>query len=198
MVAAISRLASLLKQATAGDVPLPTAKADPAKTALIKTLVTPRAPLGAQPMPLLAPPLVMPTRIAAAQKEASAQVIEAYRAALELEEAGPLPANQRSTTASGTGTEADVRPQPGLPVGRDDAGIRVQVLPAYALALPLSTAARQVQEEETATGTRRPAQAKALQQTSGDIPLEVAVSARMIAFGFAALALLLLIVLLVF
>lgn len=198
MVAAISRLALLLKQATAGDVPLPAAKPDAANAALIKTLVTPRAPLGAEPMPSVAPPLVVPTRIAAAQKQASSQVIEAYRATLELEEAGPVAANQRSTMASGAGTEADVRPQPGLAAGRDDAGIRVQALPAYALALPLSAADRQVQEEETATGKRRSAQAKASYQTSGDIPPEAAVSARKIAFGFAALALLLLIFLLVF
>ncbi len=198
MVAAISRLASLLRQATAGDVPLPTAKPDPAKAALIKTLVTPRTPPGAEPMPSLAPPLVVPARIATAQREASPQVIKAYRAALELEETGPAPVNQRSSPASGTGTEAEVRPQ-GTPTGRDDAGIRSQPLPAYALALPLSAAAKQVQEEEAAGGgKRRSVRAKASHPKSENTPPETAIGARMIAFGLAALALLLLIVLLVF
>ncbi|HEV2504270.1 MAG TPA: hypothetical protein VGV39_14425 [Mesorhizobium sp.] len=196
MVAAISRLASLLKQATAGDVPLPTVKPDPAKTALIKTLVMPRAPLGAEPMPSLAPPLVVPSRVVMAQKEASPQVIKAYRAALELEE--PVPINPRPSTARETGTEAEARPQSGLLAGRDDAGIRNQPLPAYALALPLSTRVRQIQEEEATGGKRRSMQAKASHRTLGDAPPEAAIGARMIAFGLAALALLLLIVLLVF
>lgn len=198
MVAAISRLASLLKQATAGDVPLPTAKPDPAKTALIKTLVTPRAPLGAQPMPSLAPPLVVPARIAAAQKEASSQVIEAYRAAFELEETEQVPANQRSSTARSIGTEADGRLQSGLPAGREDTGIRIPSLPAYALAQPLSAAARLVSDEEVAIGKRRPVQVRATRGKSEGILLEAAISVRTIAFGLAALALLFFIVLVVF
>lgn len=196
MVAAISRLASLLRQATAGDAPLPTTKPDPAKTELIKALVTPRSPLGAEPMPSLAPPLVVPTRNAPAQKEASSQVIEAYRAAFELEETEPVSANQRLSTARGTGTEADVRPQPGLPAGRDDAGFRALPLPTYGLALPLSAGARQIKEEEPATAKRRPAQTKTAHRKSGDILPEATVSARTIAFGLAGLALLLLTVLL--
>lgn len=196
MVAAISRLASLLKQATAGDMPLPTARPDPAKTELIKTLVAPRAPLGAEPMPSLAPPLVVPGRVAAMQKDVSSQIIEAYRAALDLEESVSI--NQRPSTARETGAEPEVRPQSGLPAGRDDASIRNQPLPAYALALPLSAAARQIQEEEAATGKRRSVQAKASHWTSEDAPLGAAINARTIAFGFAALALLLLIFLLVF
>ncbi len=196
MVAAISRLASLLKQATAGDMPLSTARPDPAKTELIKTLVAPRAPLGAEPMPSLAPPLVVPGRVAAMQKEVSSQIIEAYRAALDLEESVPI--NQRPSTARNTGAEPEVRPQSGLPAGRDDAGIRNQPLPTYALALPLSAAARQIQEEEAVTGKRRSVQTKASHRTSEDAPLGAAVTARTIAFGFAALALLLLIILLVF
>ncbi len=196
MVAAISRLASLLKQATAGDMPLPTARPDPAKTELIKTLVAPRAPLGAEPLPSLAPPLVVPGRVAAMQKEVSSQIIEAYRAALDLEESVPI--NQRPSTARDTGAEPEVRSQSGLPAGRDDASIRNQPLPAYALALPLSAAARQIQEEEAATGKRRSGQAKASHRTSEDAPLGAAINARTIAFGFAALALLLFIFLLVF
>lgn len=200
MVAAISRLASLLKQATAGDVPLPAAKPDPAKTTLNKTLVTPRPPLGAEPMPSLAPPLVVPAMSAAMQKETSTQVIEAYRAALELEETEPMPTNQRSSMARGAVTDAETgsRSLPGQPAAGSDAPSRVLPMPAYSLTLPLSAAARQAQADEAATAKKRPAPVKAGSKTSGDIPLETMVSARSIAFGLAAFALLLLIVLLVF
>lgn len=200
MVAAISRLASLLKQVTAGDVPFQTAKPEPAKTDLIKTLVLPRIPLGAEPMPSLAPPLVVPARGILVQKEVSSQIIDAYRAAIELEETGPMPVGPRSSTERTVGTEAETaRPLSGQPAGRDDAlsGIRAQPMPSYALALPLPTG-RQAQMDETETRKRRPTQAKAIHETSRDIPLQVAISARTMAFGLAAFALLLLIVLLVF
>lgn len=200
MVAAISRLASLLKQATAGDVPLPVAKPDPAKAALIKTLVTPRAP--PVPMPSLAPPLVVSTRIVATQKEVSSQVMEAYRAAFDLEETGPGPTSQRSLAARGTGADAEITPRSlsGQPAGRDEtlSGIRVQPMSTFALTLPLSAASRQTQEDEAAAGKRRPAWEKATYERPGGTARETVISGRVLAFGLAAFAVLLLIVLLVF
>lgn len=202
MVAAISRLASLLKQATAGDVPLPTAKPDPARTELIKALLTPRVPRGAEPMPSLAPPLVVPVKAAVVQKEASSQIIEAYRAALDLEEIAPASTSQRPSSSRGTGSEAETaaRVPSGQPAGRDEvlAGVRAPSIPGYVQALPLSANTRQVDEDETGTRKRRPIRAEATYQKLGEASLEMVVSARAIAFGLAAVALLLLIVLLVF
>jgi hypothetical protein len=202
MVAAISRLASLLKQATAGDVPLPTAKPDPAKTELIKTLVVPRAPHGAEPMPSLAPPLVVPTKAAMAQKEASSQILQAYRAALDLEEIAPASVNQRSSSVKGAGAEAETaaRAPSAQPAGPDGAlsGARVPSVPGYVPALPLAAIARQIEGDEASTRKRRPVHASATRGRSGETSLETVVSARAIAFGLAAFALLLLIVLLVF
>lgn len=202
MVAAISRLASLLKQATAGDVPLPAAKPEPTKTALIKTLVTPPTLLSVEPMPSLAPPLIVPARSAAVQKEASSQIIEAYRAALDLGDTGPAPTNSRSSMTSGVAPEVETDPRPlsGQPAGRDDtlSSIRALPIPTYALALPLSAAARQAQVDEAAVRPSRPAQERATHEKSREILVETTVNTRTIAFGLAAFALLLLVVLLVF
>ncbi|WP_054311025.1 hypothetical protein [Mesorhizobium sp. 1M-11] len=200
MVTAISRLASLLKQATAGDVPLQTARSDPAKAALIRTLATPRPPLGAEPMASLAPPLVVPAGNAAAQKEASSRIIEAYRAAFELQETETSSIGSRPSLARGADAETGPQPLSGQPVARDDAAssIRAQPMPAYALALPLSAAAGQARTDEVAIGRRRPAQAKATREKSKEVPLKAVFSGRALGFGLAAFALLLLVVLLVF
>lgn len=200
MVVAVSRLAALLKQATAGDVPAPVARPDPDKAALIKTLVTPLAPRGAEPMPSIAPPLIVPTKGTLAQKEASPQIIDAYRVALELDEAAAS-VSPRSSTASAAAveTETGLRSLSGLPTSRDDAvsGMRAQPMPNYALAPPLQTATVLGLTDETAK-KRRPGQVKPMREESWRIPAEVTISARMIAFAFAALALFLLIILLLF
>lgn len=201
MVAAVSRLAALLKQATAGDVPAPVVTPDPDKAALIKTLVTPRAPRGAEPMPSIAPPLIVPTKGTLAQRETSPQIIDAYRTALELEEAAAASVGSRSLAAGAAAVESETGPRSlsGSPTSRDDAvsAMRAQPMPNYALAPPLQVATILGLTEETAK-KRRPGQIKPMCEESWRIPAEVTINARMIAFAFAALALFLLIILLLF
>lgn len=201
MVAAVSRLAALLKQATAGDVPAPVVTPDPDKAALIKTLVTPRAPRGAEPMPSIAPPLIVPTKGTLAQRETSPQIIDAYRTALELEEAAAASVGSRSSAAGAAAVESEtgLRSLSGSPTSRDDAvsAMRAQPMPNYALAPPLQVATILGLTEETAK-KRRPGQIKPMREESWRIPAEVTINARMIAFAFAALALFLLIILLLF
>ena len=201
MVAAVPRLAALLKQATAGDVPAPVVTPDPDKAALIKTLVTPRAPRGAEPMPSIAPPLIVPTKGTLAQRETSPQIIDAYRTALELEEAAAASVGSRSSAAGAAAVESETGPRSlsGSPTSRDDAvsAMRAQPMPNYALAPPLQVATILGLTEETAKKRRR-GQIKPMCEESWRIPAEVTISARMIAFAFAALALFLLIILLLF
>ena len=94
-----ARLAALLRQAMTPQT-VPSAKADPVRTALVKALVQPPAPslLAQQTAPaLLALPVV--PRAAKAQQIASAGIVEAYLAAVESNErVAPAPVVARKAT----------------------------------------------------------------------------------------------------
>jgi hypothetical protein len=199
MVAAISRLASLLKQATSGEGRLPVAKPNPSEAELIRTLVKPTVGLrgNSQPAPFAAPSLPMPAGIVPAQKPAMPQVIDAYRAAIELEEPATAASQEAARARGATEPEAGLRPAPGQAPTRDEAvSGRAQPLPTLGLAVPLQAAPGRPAEVENRTTSRKRATAWA--GGSKGNSTEIAVSARALGFGLAAFALLFLVVLVVF
>lgn len=104
-----TRFAALLKEAmTPPAVPL--AKADPARTALIKALVAPPAPSGAPVRPT-APtlPMLLPATAARAQQTALTEIVQAYLALSEPD---------RETVGDAASATATRRPAEGDPAQR--------------------------------------------------------------------------------
>lgn len=201
MVAAISRLASLLKQATSGEGRLPVAKPNPSEAELIRTLVKPTVGLrgNSQPAPFAAPSLPMPAGIVPAQKPAMPQVIDAYRAAIELEEPATAASQEAALARGATEPEAGLRPAPGQAPTRDEAvSGRAQPLPTLGLAVPLQAAPGRPAVDEVENRTTSRKRATAWAGGSKGNSTEIAVSARALGFGLAAFALLFLVVLVVF
>ncbi len=134
-----ARLTALLREAMMLAA-VPSAKADPAKTALIKALVQPSAPSGA-PLPPAAVPALQALLSTAAkgQQTGSAEILQAYLALAEP--GGATPDDSRLTTvAIGKATPANDDAQRGLPVpparADDGAASKPAGLPWFALIAP--------------------------------------------------------------
>lgn len=200
MVAAISRLASLLKQATSGEGRLPVAKPNPSEAELIRTLARPTVTLrgASQPAPFVAPSLPVPVGIVPAQKQPVPQAIDAYRAVIELEEPATTASQEAARTRGAAEPEAGLRP--GQAPARDEAvsGPRVPPLPTHGLVAPLQAAPGRsaLEEVENRNASRKRATAWAGSPVGNST--EIAVSARALGFGLAAFALLFLVMLVVF
>lgn len=117
---------------------VPSARADPVKTALVKALVAPPAPSGAPVRPAATPPLPMLSEATAirAQQSASAEIIQAYLALAEPDGETAGDTAMASTTATRRPADGDAA-QLGLalPLGRGDEGAPVR--PATLPWLPL-------------------------------------------------------------
>jgi hypothetical protein len=141
-----ARLTSLLREAMAPQA-LPSARADPAKTALVKALVQPPVPsLRPQSMaPALPALLPAPALVGRAQQVTSAQIVQAYQA---LAEPNAEPALDAGTTASVTrrSTSGGDDGQQGLatpPIRTDDGGAaRPTTQPWLALLSPQASPLR--------------------------------------------------------
>ena len=119
---------------------------------------------------------------------------------MELEEPVAAASREAARARGTTEPEAGLRPVPGQAPTRDEAisGPRAQILPAHGLVVPLQAAPGRpaVDEVENRTASRKRATAWAGSPTGNST--EIAVSARALAFGLAAFALLFLVMLLVF
>jgi hypothetical protein len=119
-----ARLASALRDAVTPQ-PVPSAKADPLRTALIKAMVAPPPPSGAplQPAPNPALPMLPHAIGPAMQRSASAEVVLAYSTVAELggeNNADALPATVRRTAGSGVAPTGLVPGLPGIAAGAGD------------------------------------------------------------------------------
>ena len=135
-----ARLTALLREAMILAA-VPSAKADPAKTALIKALVQPPPPSGAPSQPTAAPALqaLLSAATAKGQQTGSAEILQAYLALAEP--GGAAPDDTRLTTvAIGKATPANDDAQRGLPVpparADDGAAAKPAGLPWFALLAP--------------------------------------------------------------
>jgi hypothetical protein len=100
-----ARLTSLLKEALTLE-PLPSATADPVKTALIKAIVAPPTPAAGPSQPVAAAlPALLPAVAARVQQQlSSAEVEQAYQSSIEpvvADEAAPMPPAQRRPATDG-------------------------------------------------------------------------------------------------
>ena len=140
-----ARLTSLLREAIAPQA-LPSAKADPVKSALVKALVQP-------PLPSLRPqsiasalPASLPASalVARAQQVTSAQIVQAYQALAEpnelADDASAAAAAARRPTAHGD----DAQRGPAVPPARADDGgtVRPTAQPWLALLSPRASPLR--------------------------------------------------------
>lgn len=150
-----ARLASLLKEAMTPQ-PLPSAKADPAGTALVKELVQPPAPslLAQRTAPAL---LAMPAAPGAAksQQVASAAIVEAYLALLETrEEAALTTVGARKATPEAETTRGV---SPPSTTANDNAPARAAALSLFAFIPLRDPVSRNAAALEMPAGRRRPA-----------------------------------------
>ena len=135
-----ARLTALLREAMMLTA-VPSAKADPAKTALIKALVQPSAPSGVLLPPAAVPALqaLLSAAVAKEQQTGSAEILQAYLALAEPSGAAPDDAVP-TAVATGKATPANDDTQRGLPVPlakADDGGAaRPAGLPWLALTAP--------------------------------------------------------------
>lgn len=200
MVTAISRLASLLRQATSGEGRVPAGKPDPSEAALIRTLARPAVTLrgASQPAPFVAPSLPVPLGIVPAQKQPLPQAIDAYRAVIELDEPATTASQEAARARGASEPEAGLRTAPAPAREEAVSGPRAQPLPTYGLVVPLQSAPGRsaLDEVDNRHGARKRATAWAA-SPAGD-PAQTMAGRRAIAFGLAAFALLLLVVLVVF
>lgn len=95
-----ARLAALLGEAMTPQA-VPSAKADPVKTALVKALVAPPAPSGAPVRPVATPalPMLLQATAARAQQTASTEIMQAYLALAQ-------PDDETAADAASLGTAA--------------------------------------------------------------------------------------------
>ncbi|MER8649042.1 hypothetical protein [Mesorhizobium sp. M1121] len=135
-----ARLTALLREAMILAA-VPSAKADPAKAALIKALVQPPTPSGAPLQPAAAPALqaLLSAAVAKGQQTGSAEILQAYLALAEPGDAAPDDFGP-TTAATGKATPANDDAQRGLPVpparADDGAAAKPAVLPWFALLAP--------------------------------------------------------------
>ncbi|MER9411276.1 hypothetical protein [Mesorhizobium sp. M0589] len=134
-----ARLTALLREAMILAA-VPSAKADPAKAALIKALVQP-TPSGAPLQPAAAPALqaLLSAAVAKGQQTGSAEILQAYLALAEPGDAAPDDFGP-TTAATGKATPANDDAQRGLPVpparADDGAAAKPAGLPWFALLAP--------------------------------------------------------------
>ncbi|UDL91302.1 hypothetical protein LGH82_08610 [Mesorhizobium sp. PAMC28654] len=154
-----ARLTSLLREAIAPQA-LPSAKADPVKSALVKALVQPPLPsLRPQSIASALPALLPePALVARAQQVTSAQIVQAYQALAEpnelADDAGATAAAVRRPTADGD----DAQRGPAIPPARvDDGGVvRLTAQPWLALLSPRDSPLRKT-SATNATAQQGPA-----------------------------------------
>lgn len=115
---------------------VPSAKADPVRTALVKALVQPRLPVGASAQsapPAL--PVLLPEAVARAQQVASPEIMQAYLALAEPDAAtDAVPATVAARRPNGDETPRGL----AVPLARADDGgaVRPAGLPWLALLAP--------------------------------------------------------------
>ncbi|MER9326933.1 hypothetical protein [Mesorhizobium sp. M0488] len=147
-------LASLLKEAMTSQPP-PSAKADPARTALVKELIQPPTPslLTQRTAPAL---LTMPAAPVAAKSQqiASAAIVEAYLAQLETREEAALTTVVARIATPEAETRRGVLPPPTT--ANDNAPARVAALSLLAFIPPRDPVSRNAALDMPA-GRRRPA-----------------------------------------
>jgi len=148
-------LASLLKEAMTPQ-PVPLAKADPVRTALVRELVQPPAPslLAQRTAPAL---LAMPAAPVAvkSQQIASAGIVEAYMAQLETRDEAVL-----ATVVARKATPEAETQRGALPLSataNDNAPARAAGLSLLAFIPPQAPVARGAAALDTPAGRRRPA-----------------------------------------
>ena len=127
-----TRFAALLKEATTPPA-VPLAKADPARTALIKALVAPPAPSGAPVRPA-APtlPMLLPATAARAQQTALTEIVQAYLALSEPDREG----DAASATATRRPADGDTTQRGlALPLAKVDDGATARPAPSSWLTL---------------------------------------------------------------
>ena len=135
-----ARLTALLREAMILAA-VPSAKADPAKAALIKALVQPPTPSGAPLQPAAAPALqaLLSAATAKGQQTGSAEILQAYLALAEPGDAAPDDSGP-TTVAIGKAPPANDDAQRGLPVpparADDGAAAKPAGLPWFALLAP--------------------------------------------------------------
>jgi hypothetical protein len=146
-----ARLTSLLREAMTPEA-VPSAKADPVKTALVKALVQPPAPsrtLSQPAVPALS--VLLPATTAKAQQIASAQIVQAYLALVEpASDAPPVEAVTRKPASA----SEDGQRSSAMALARvDDGGsARSAGLPWLALVSPQILSLRQASATEAAMG----------------------------------------------
>ena len=130
-----ARLSALLKEAMTPQA-VPSAKADPVRTALIKVLVLPPVPAGASPQSAAPdPPILLPATAAKVQRAASAEIMQAYLALAEPDAASDAaPATAAVRRADGGEAQRGL----AVPLARPDDGgaVRPTGLPWLAFLTP--------------------------------------------------------------
>jgi hypothetical protein len=182
-----ARLSALLKEAMTPQA-VPSAKADPVRTALVKALVQPPVPAGASAQSAApALPILLPATAARAQQVASPEIVQAYLVLAEPDAASdPTPA-----TAAARRADSD-EAQRGLAVPfakADDGGaVRPAGLPWLAFLapelLPLRRTAITTAAAERGQASSRPSDAAPPENRQMSIGL------MSLAAGFLAAALL--------
>lgn len=186
-----ARLTSLLREAMTPQA-LPSAKADPVKTALVKALVQPPAPSLrpqsiAATLPALLPATAFPGKV---QPMTSAQIAQAYQAMAEptAETAGDAEASVAATRRSALDGDEAQR-IPGISLAKiDDGGpVRPAVQAWLALLSPQASPLRRALATKAAVGqglaTNRPAseaRPESRQMTIGLMSLAVGLLAAVI------------------
>ncbi|RWC38780.1 MAG: hypothetical protein EOS55_30300 [Mesorhizobium sp.] len=149
-----ARLAALLREAMKPQA-VPPAKADAIKTALVKALVEPPAPSGAQVRPAATPALPMllsPATTAGVRQAASAEMLQAY---LALAEPDGETAGDAAPAAARRPSDGDTA-QRGLPPAQarvdEGAAARPAALPLLAFLSPEVPALRRATVADAVAG----------------------------------------------
>lgn len=184
-----ARLTALLREAMMLAA-LPSAKADPAKAALIKALVQPPTPSGAPLQPAAAPALqaLLSAATAKGQQTGSAEVLQAY---LALAEPGVEAPDKVAPTRVVAVSPANDDTQRGLPLppakAEDGAPAKPAGLPWFALLAPVVSPQRRatttdmpMKREQATSGPNDAAQPQGRKQTR--------VGLMALATGFLAVA----------
>jgi hypothetical protein len=177
-----ARLTSQLREAITPQA-LPSAKADPAKTALVKALAQP-------PLPSLRPQSIAsalpasspaPALVSRAQQVTSAQIVQAYQALAEpielADDTGPPSAVTRRPTAGGD----EARRGPVIPPARVDDGGTVRPTDQPWLAL-LSAQASPLRKA-SATNARAEQGSEANRSANGARPQDMSMNAGLLSLA---------------
>jgi hypothetical protein len=131
-----ARLTALLREAMILAA-APSAKADPAKTALIKSLVKPSPPSGAPSQPAPALQALLSAAVVKEQQTGSAEILQAYQALAELDGAAPDDARSARAASAAPANDDTHRGLPVPPAKADDGAVaKPAVLPWLAFLVP--------------------------------------------------------------